>query len=35
MIVVEDLEKVFKKPIRKPGITGMFKILFQENMKLK
>ena len=35
MIVVEDLEKVFKKPIRKPGIIGMFKTLFSRNYETK
>ena len=35
MIVVEDLEKVFKKPIRKPGIIGMFKTLFSRKYETK
>lgn len=35
MIVVENLEKVFKKPIRKPGIIGMFKTLFSRKYETK
>ena len=35
MIVVEDLEKVFKKPISKPGIIGMFKTLFSRKYETK
>ena len=35
MIVVEDLEKVFIKPIRKPGIIGMFKTLFSRKYETK
>ena len=35
MIIVEDLEKVFKKPIRKPGIIGMFKTLFSRKYETK
>lgn len=35
MIIVEELEKVFKKPIRKPGIIGMFKTLFSRKYETK
>ena len=35
MIVVENLEKIFKKPIRKPGIIGMFKTLFSRKYETK
>lgn len=35
MIIVENLEKVFKKPIRKPGIIGMFKTLFSRKYETK
>ena len=35
MIVVENLEKIFKKPIRKSGIIGMFKTLFSRKYEIK
>lgn len=35
MNVVENLEKIFKKPIRKPGIIGMFKTLFSRKYETK
>ncbi len=35
MIVVENLEKIFKKPIREPGIIGMFKTLFSRKYETK
>ena len=35
MIVVENLEKIFQKPIRKPGIIGMFKTLFSRKYETK
>ncbi|MCI5745167.1 MAG: ATP-binding cassette domain-containing protein [Erysipelotrichaceae bacterium] len=35
MIFVENLEKIFKKPIRKSGIIGMFKTLFSRKYEIK
>lgn len=35
MIIVEDLEKTFKKSIRKPGIIGMLKTLFSRKYEYK
>ena len=35
MIVVENLEKVFNKPISKPGIIGMYKTLFSRKYETK
>ncbi len=35
MIIVEDLEKTFKKPIRKPGIIGMLKTLLSRKYEYK
>ena len=35
MIYVENLEKIFKKPIRKPGVIGMLKTLFSRKYETK
>lgn len=35
MIYVENLEKIFKKPIRKPGVIGMLATLFSRKYETK